>query len=203
MSTLKTLLANMGHAAFSRQSTRIGGGIFTWKEIGEAVVEIRALESQIEELEKKISSHKRDLPVLGGMMLGYGIGRASQMPDPAVIGVGLITDAESLLRLVAPEEMASEVEGPRQRMAVQGIINAWEERRALARKVWTSGELVSRGFRREHLGEGYEYRLEDGGLEWREADPMVEWQAFDAMADIGEDWQPTLEAIEAWLLSNL
>ena len=40
---LRTLLANMGHAAFSRQSTRIGGGIFTWEEIGNAVVEIRGL----------------------------------------------------------------------------------------------------------------------------------------------------------------
>lgn len=53
---LNSLLANMGHAAFSRQSTRIGGGIFSWEEIGKAVVEIRGLHSGLVQAVRLIES---------------------------------------------------------------------------------------------------------------------------------------------------
>ena len=136
-------------------------------------------------------------------MLGYGIGRACQMPDPAVIGVGLITAAETMLCLVAPEE--AEVEGTRKRMAEQGIINAWEERRSMARKVWTSDELAARGFNREHLGD-CKYRLGDGGLEfwlndWDEG--LDEWLDYDGTAGYEDGPRATFDALEAWMLSNL
>ena len=62
---LKTLLANLGHAAFSRQSTRIGGGIFTWEEIGHATVEIREIHAglkQAVEIIEKLAPEKWDSP---------------------------------------------------------------------------------------------------------------------------------------------
>lgn len=167
--------------------------------------ELAEAQEHIRVLEQASAADKRSLPVLGGLMLGYGVGRASQMPDECVIGVGLITAAESLLRLVAPEEMAPEVEGPRQRWAVQGIVNAWEERRALACRVWTTDDLVARGFNPEHLGDA-KYRLDNGGLkiwlnDWDEG--KDDWLEFDPTAGYEDGPRMTLEALEAWLLSNL
>ena len=197
MSTLKTLLANMRHAVHCKMTSPIGGGIFSHAEISEALQEIEALQHQKE-------NSLKDIHYLGGLGIGIGMGLTGPMPHPAVIGVGLITAAENLIRLNSPEEIKDE-DAPRTRAMVSGIISSWADRRRMASRAWTSAELIERGFNAEHLGEGYLYRLdEDGNLEYRDEtwDPLHDWGVFDAMASIGEAWAPTLEAVENWLNSH-